>query len=116
LYINNNETKQQNAIRFSFSNNDTIVTWWTKNAVRKNFRPVLYCRNSAETRQEDANKNLEKKCREFAVQTGLDAEMRQKFQDMIKRIAEDDSCIFVPDIDISRWERPKSKKRRRAKS
>ena len=84
--------------------------------MRENLRPVIYCRNSTETRQENASKIQEEKCRDFAKKSGLDEEMRSGFQDLMKRVAENDSFIFVPVIDVSRWKRFQDTNRRRTKS
>jgi len=72
------------------------MTWWEKNAVRKNHRPVIYCRNSAETKQEKSNTIQDEKCWTFA-------EIRPEFQALMKRVVENDSFIFVPVMDVSRW-------------
>ena len=92
------------------------MTWWGKNAVRKNLRPVLNCRNSAETRQENANTIPEEKYREFVKKFGISEEMRPGFQDLMKRVIESDAFIFVPVIDVSQWKQPQGRNRRRAKS
>ena len=49
----------------SFTNNYENMTWWTENAVRENLRPITYCRNSAETRQENSKATQDEKCRTF---------------------------------------------------
>jgi len=85
------------------------MKWWEMNAVRENIRPVIYCRNSAETRQEKSNAIQDDKYRTFA-------EMRSEFQELMRRVAEDDSFIFVPVIDVTKWERFQSRNRRRTKS
>jgi len=57
------------------------MTWWKNNAVHKKLRPVIFCRNSAETGQENSIKTPKEKCREFAKKFGHDEEMRPRFQD-----------------------------------
>jgi len=91
------------------------MTWCKNNAVHKKLRPVIYFRHSAETRLEDANKMLDEKCRKFAEESYLDEEMRQKLQDMMKRVAEDDSIMFAPVMGVTQWKRSKNRNRRRAK-
>ena len=80
-----------------------------KNAVHENIRPVIYCRNSAETEQEKSNAIQDEKCRTFE-------EMHPEFQKLLKRVIEDNSISFVPFIDVTKWERFIDTNRRRAKS
>ena len=92
------------------------MTWWEKDAVYKNLRPITYCCNSAEVGRENSSEIQEETIRTFAEKYGLNEEMRPEFQSMMKRVVEDNSIIFVPVIDVSRWQRFQGRNRRRAKS
>ena len=92
------------------------MTWWEKDAVHKNLRPITYCRNSAEVGRENSSVIQEETVRTFAEKSGLNKELRPGFQELMKRVVEDNSIVFVPVIDISQWEQFHDTKRRRTKS
>jgi len=92
------------------------MTWWKKDTVHKKLRPITYCRNSAEVGRENSSEIQEETSQTFAEKSGLNKELRPEFQELVKRVVEDNSIIFVPVIDVSQWEQFQDTKRRRTKS
>ena len=84
--------------------------------MHNNLRPITYCRNSAETGQENSSEIQEETSRTFAEKYGLNEEIRPGFQELMKRVAEDHSIIFVPVVGISRREQFQDTNRRRTRS
>ena len=99
-----------------------MFEWWKfeePKPAQKNFRAVAYYRHSAEIGQENSVEIQQDNVRAFAQKynieiiaeyadrgkSGLTVDGRKQFQEMMKRVEEDNSFQFVLCYDVSRWGR-----------
>ena len=75
-------------------------------------RAITYCRHSADVEQDNS---CDAVCADHG-KSGLNDEMRPGFQELMKRVVEDDFFSIVRVYDVTQRQRSQGRNRRRAKS